>query len=344
MRVIEARNVHEALYGGMELIGEFGHKSESRVGDVLVMSTPVTTHYHRPEERVLFYPERDANPFFHFMEGLWMLGGRNDVAWLSQFSSNIAQFSDDGKTFHGAYGHRWKNHFVMEVPDPTIGNESGLVYKPFDQLEVVAEMLKTNPKERRALVSMWDPEADLGRQGKDIPCNLLALFSISVYGKLDMTVYNRSNDMIWGTYGANAVHFSMLQEVMSCWIGVPVGSYWQVSNNFHAYKDVFEKHTAVLNAPKQNPYEEGEVEPYCMVNSPIEDWFGELLMFLEEGPVMGFKDPFFRKVAAPLWNAWFAWKNKEDPQRVERALVLANQCQASDWRKAAVEWLQRRNK
>lgn len=346
MKVINARNVHEALFKGMMLINEHSNPSESRAGDVLVIDGPVTTEYRFPDERVLFYPERDANPFFHFMEGLWMLGGRNDVSWISQFSSNIAQFSDDGKTFHGAYGHRWRNHFVVEGSVTHIDGISGsnIIYTPFDQLRTVAEMLKQNPQERRCVVAMWDAESDLGRLGKDIPCNLLALFSISQTGDLNMTVYNRSNDMIWGTYGANAVHFSMLQEVMAAWVGVPVGKYWQVSNNYHVYNNVYQKHIEILNSDQTCAYENREVAPFKMVNIPIDTWFGELNMFLEEGPVMGFTDPFFRKVAAPLWDAWFAFKNKEDPQRIERALIAANRCAASDWRKAAVEWLQRRNK
>lgn len=344
MRVVKARNVHEALFNGMMLIDEHSESSESRAGDVLVIDGPVTTEYRFPDERVLFYPERDANPFFHFMEGLWMLGGRNDVAWISQFSSNIAQFSDSGTTFHGAYGYRWREHFVTELPPIEDIETEILTYEPFDQLRTVAEMLKANPQERRALVAMWDPEADLGRQGKDIPCNLLALFSISQTGDLNMTVYNRSNDMIWGTYGANAVHFSMLQEVMAAWIGVPLGKYWQVSNNYHVYKEVYKKHMGIINSNVDCPYKSQAVTPYPMVTSPIDQWFSQLQMFLQEGPVTGFTDPFFRKVAIPLWNAWFAFKNKEDPQRVERAIILANGCIAKDWRKAAVEWLQRRNK
>ena len=32
-----------------------------------------------PTKELLFDPDRDANPFFHFMEGLWMLAGFNDL-------------------------------------------------------------------------------------------------------------------------------------------------------------------------------------------------------------------------------------------------------------------------
>jgi len=338
MYVVQGRNVQTILVAGAIMITEFAKKRESRFGDVLLMDGPVTTNYMSPNERVVFWEERDANPFFHFMEGLWMIAGREDVAWLSQFSSNIGQFSDDGVTFHGAYGFRWLNHFSKEV-------EGG--YTNFDQLETVVEMLKSNPNERRCVVGMWDPEVDLGRQGKDIPCNTQIMFSINFDGALDMTVCNRSNDMVWGAYGANAVHFSMLQEVMAARIGVSIGRYWQISNNFHAYTKTFgqvEPLIQFIDQPSDtiDPYASGEVDPFPMVNTEWDDWNSELLMFMEEGPVMGYKDVFFRKVANPMYSAWFAYKDKDDPDRFEKAFNFANSIAASDWRKACVEWLQRR--
>jgi len=54
---------------------------------------------------------------------------------------------------------------------------------------------------------------------------------------LNMTVFNRSNDMVYGALGANVVHFSVLQEYMAACIGVEVGTYYQVSSNMHVYLD-----------------------------------------------------------------------------------------------------------
>jgi hypothetical protein len=50
---------------------------------------------------------RDANPFFHVMETLWMLAGRNDLPWLVRFNKRFASYSDDGgNTQPGAYGYQ----------------------------------------------------------------------------------------------------------------------------------------------------------------------------------------------------------------------------------------------
>ena len=325
MYVINSRNVHEALLKGMLFIDEEGATRPSRNGDVKVIDGPVTTFYARPSERVVFWAERDANPFFHFMEGLWMLAGRNDVKWISQFNSTFAQFSDDNKTFHGAYGHRWRKHFAL------------------DQLQAIATILKNNPDDRRAVLQMWDTNCDLGLEGKDFPCNLSILFRVSIYGSLDMTVYNRSNDMIWGAYGANAVHMSMLQEVMASWIGIPVGRYWQVANNFHAYMNVWDKYAPIMDAKSYDPYDFGGVTPYPMVNGKIETWFEDLEMFMTEGPIVGFRDKFFRKVATPIWVAWKAYKSS-DPDKFQMAFDAISNCEATDWRRACEEWLERRVK
>ncbi|QDP61584.1 MAG: putative thymidylate synthase [Prokaryotic dsDNA virus sp.] len=349
MKFIEVPNVGEALAYMGATLQEWGIPRDSRNGEVFVADGPVTTMYHYPTQRVIFDPARDANPFFHFMEGLWMIAGRNDVAWPVQFNSTFGQFSDDGETFHGAYGYRWINHFSEQI-DVIEPNEEideiklqGKVWAPMNQLAHVVEMLKANPDERRALVTMWSPEDDLGYKGKDVPCNLSILFSISVHGKLDMTVTNRSNDMIWGAYGANAVHMSMLQEYMAAWIGVPVGRYWQVSNNFHVYTKTMDKVTPTLEY--QDPYL-SEVKPFPMVNTDIESWGMDLSLFMEVGPVPNFQDKFFRKVASPMWETWFTWKDasggRTKSQRALAALDVAKNIAASDWRKACTEWLERR--
>ena len=339
MKVISARNVNDALLLGLQALKAEGINRDSRNGPVTVFPGPVTTQYAHPEERVIFFPERDANPYFHFMESLWMLAGRRDVAWVSQFSGNIASYTDDGVNFHGAYGYRWRAHFEATIHRGDSGFEIGCI----DQLETIAALLKQNPDDRRVVLQMWDTSADLGMNGKDFPCNLIATFRINPYGKLDMTVFNRSNDMIWGAYGANAVHFSVLQEVMAAWVDVPMGQYWQISTNFHAYHNTLEKHGNVThNAPGFDPYALGEVRPIPIVNGPIDIWMQDLDMFMTQGAVIGFRDKFFKKTVVPMWQSWFTWKEKDDALRYDKARKLALQIAAPDWSRACVEWLDRR--
>ena len=340
MKVITARNVSNALILGLSSLNETGVQRSSRNGPVRRFTGPVTTEYSRPDERVLFFPARDANPYFHFMESLWMMAGRNDVEWVSQFNSGMVNYSDDGVKFHGAYGHRWRCAETLQLEQ-----EGGFTVELFDQLETIANLLIANPDDRRIVLQMWNADMDLGKEGKDFPCNLMATFSVNPYGNLDMTVFNRSNDMIWGAYGANAVHFSVLQEIMAAWIGVPLGSYYQVSTNFHCYENTLDKHSELLDeCPGFDPYSLDEVTSIPIVNGPIEDWFNDLEMFMSVGSPIGFKDKFFKKTAVPMLLSWQAWKDREDPMFMTKALQHAKSIEAPDWRRACVEWLERRLK
>jgi len=330
MYVFNVRNVSDALPIVLHKLSEVGVERDSQNGYVTKFSGPVTTKYNRPQERVMFHPERDCNPFFHLFESLWMLAGRNDVAWLEQFNSNISNYSDDKVTFHGAYGHRWIKHFH------------------FDQLKKIIEALSINTDDHRCVLQMWDAKVDLCKQGKDFPCSLMAVFSVNDNSQLDMTVYNRSNDIVWGAYGANAVHFSMLQEYVAAALGLPMGKYWQVSNNLHAYKDTLEKVKGLESMGEElsglsvskNPYD--TVKPYPMVSTSIKSWNFDLEVFMAKGPVCGLNDPFFKQVVTPLWWAWKAFKQKDDPRRFTNALNNAKNCRAEDWKLACCEWLQRR--
>lgn len=328
--IIEARNVHQALPLGLEYLLINGKEQDSRAGKVIVAPTPVMTILHKPTERVLFWPERDANPFFHLMEALWTLAGRNDIAWLEKYNPRIKDFSDDGKTWHDAYGHRWVNHFTSDVY-PGADEQN--------QLQVIIENLRKNPNDRRCVLTMWDPEVDLGFKGKAFPCNTHAYFSLHT-GKLDLTVCCRSNDIIWGLFGSNSVVFSMLLEYMATAIGVPIGTEYHLSNNFHAYENVFrpliEKKLGCIDT--YDPYI--DIQPFPLISTSIQVWNEELENFMKgETNSVQYLDPFFQHVALPMQNAHKAYKAK----CYDDAIAIINlECKATDWALACREWLERR--
>lgn len=346
MRVVEATNVNMALTGGLTMLLMHGVQENSRNGPVLVAPWPVVTQYYCPMERVLFSPLRDANPFFHLMEALWMMAGKSDVNWPSYFNSSIYKFSDDGDDFHGAYGRRWRSWFG------------------YDQLLDIAHELRTKPESRRCVLTMWDAgmrhETKLPYReheasdlhiamsgGKDVPCNTHIYFMI-VAGKLNITVCCRSNDAIWGAYGANAVHFSILQEVMAAMVGVPVGVYYQLSNNFHAYTEVFStsKMWELVRDGIANDHYAGSLVGNDRAVIPIvnpmaswQSWFENLEQFLQFPYSLGdYSHPFFNTVAVPMYHSWADRK-----QKVNDGWDWATKIQAGDWQIACTEWIARRN-
>lgn len=333
MKVLEARNAHNALPEALRALSLYGEERPSRNGPVIQFNEPLTTFYRQPRERVIFHARRDANPFFHFFESLWMLAGRRDVDFVARFNAKMRDYSDDGTTFNAAYGYRWRNHFGV------------------DQLRTVTERLRDKPECRRQVIGIWDPRQDLGLDSKDLPCNTQAMVQRAGDGSLDLFATNRSNDLIWGTYGANVVQFSMLHEYLAARVGCEVGRYWQVSMNSHVYLELYNGRELIneLAAPDRpgatvpSPYEQGTVEPFPLVSIRPNIWDRELSLFVDGQLVTSYTDPFFLNVAVPMQNAWkeFKW-SRNGAARCARARAALAEVAATDWRLAADEWLARR--
>ena len=335
-------NVNEALPLGMEYVRAFGVPVSSRGLETLEVPGPVMTVYRNPTRRVLFDEVRDANPFFHLIEALWIIAGDNHAALPSMFLGRIKDFSDDGETFHGAYGHRLRASFG------------------FDQLTRVVMLLRDKPDTRQAVLSIWDPRLDLGAVTKDTPCNDLIMLRIQ-RGKLNMTVCCRSNDAVLGAYGANVVQFSMLLEWLAAMVGVDVGTYIQMSNSFHVYADnPFWLEYLKGNHDSghvYNPYMDAQVTPYLLAVNPAEanqvaidafrmvhrantgvHLFGKEA-HVDKGPhELGYQSNFFIAVVVPMVAAYEAYKAKD----FDRAMELLGFCEAADWRVACIAWVLRR--
>jgi len=237
MIVINTESAHQALPMGIHLLNRDGIPVITRNGPVMAAPCPVTTVYNNPLDKCVMWPERDVNIAFLIYESLWMLGGRNDVEPLQRYVHDFDRYSDDKKTLHGAYGYRWRHWFKI------------------DQLELIIEQLQKDPTDRRNVLQMWDASQDLGHQGLDVPCNDIATFQIDSKGKLNMVVFCRSNDIIWGTYFANAFHFGILLEYMATKIGCQMGTYSQVSVNYHAYLTTLQP---LLHLGEMCPFDEQE--------------------------------------------------------------------------------------
>lgn len=323
---LTVRNVNEAFSEIFWKLKAYNLQPEqTRNGPALVFPEPVITTYTQPAERVLFEEGRDANPIFHLMESIWMLAGRKDVAFLQQFNSKIGQYSDDGESFNAAYGHRWRKHFGH------------------DQLEEVIELLRRDPASRQAVIQIWDHE-DLNKPTRDKACNTQVLFDTRG-DRLNMTVFNRSNDIWWGAYGANAVHFSVLQEFVSVAVNVRMGVYRQISNNFHLYTELYNAKSNLMLPPDPDVYDHysnGAVRPLPMFGD------GDYKAFLLDcerfcdSPFeqnLKYKHGFFMHVLHPMAMVSHVRKNK-----LGDGVEYARKIRAEDWRRAVLDWIARREK
>jgi hypothetical protein len=68
-------------------------------------------------------------------------------------------------------------------------------------------------------------------------------------------------------------------------------------------------------------------------------------MFMAEGDqgAIGYRDPFFRRVAVPMLRAYKAFQGKTDPNRFKKAIdIISGGMALCDWKIACTEWLCRR--
>lgn len=339
MKTINALNVNDALKQGLKLLGREGVEVPSRAGSTLEIPDPVCTIYSNPEQRVLIDSNRDANPFFHLMEAMWILAGRSDVGFLTEFNKRMAEYSDNGVHFNAPYGYRLREYFVDEEACD------------LDQLDTVVEILKNDPMSRQAVCQIWDT-ADLDKVTKDKACNMSLVFRVRK-GALDLTVYNRSNDMLWGAYGANAVQFSMILEYVAAKVGIRMGRYYQVSNSYHVYLegpggDLYNK--MINSAYPKNPYYEMAKGDLVLMYHEEMDLIDEDLKTLfnvydsygvyECSMLSCWKSSYFKRLIGPMLHIHQLYKREGAISALENIDII----KAVDWKSGAALWLSKRIK
>lgn len=353
MEIIYSRNVNDAYKKGLRRLLSNGVEEESRAGPVIVMPMPVVNVYVNPRERVLFDAAREANPFFHIVEAVWMIAGRRDATLLDRFVSDFSsRFAETTGDAHGAYGYRWRRHFGKFVTEEY---ETGLGMSEWQELDQIAEagrLLRENPESRQVVMAMWDPAADLGAKKRDIPCNDIVMFraiknrgqDLKATYRLDMSIMARSHDAVWGAYGANFVHMTVMHEVVAALANMEIGIYRHFSNNFHVYKSILPKLGDFPEGIKtEDPYTSWTIpQRICHDRSDAETFIVESEQLCDE--LAGGKEfsepenPWLRDTVIPMLRAHGAYKVKA----YDHALHFVDDVASLDWRTAGRAWLQRR--
>jgi thymidylate synthase len=135
---------------------------------------------------VLTIPSRRLSYRFMAAEAYWILSGDDSVEGIAPWNSKIASYSDDGKTFFGAYGP-----------------------KIVSQLKYVVEKLQTDQDTRQAGMTIWRESPP---DTKDVPCTVAIFANIRNY-KLNLHVFMRSSD-VWLGLPYDVFNFSMLGHLI----------------------------------------------------------------------------------------------------------------------------------
>lgn len=243
MRTFEFESLEQAYPVLLKALLEEGKEVSPR-GMLTKEISPASFTILNPRKRVIPHPVRKLNFGFMVGELLWILQGKNDLS-ITHYNKQWANFSDDGETLNGAYGQRifrWDGCF--DFLDESYNDEQGNPHPSFElqqitinQFEKAYEQLKADPDSRQATIVLFNPVQDY-RETKDKPCTNLIRFTIRD-GKLNMTVFMRSNDIWFGT-PYDIFNFTMMQEIMAGKLGVEVGKYEHIADSLHIYEQHFE--------------------------------------------------------------------------------------------------------
>lgn len=124
------------------------------------------------------------------------------------------------------YGFQWK-HYGAEYKDMfTDYSNEGI-----DQLKNVIHTIKTNPNDRRIIMTAWNP-ADLPKMALP-PCHCLAQFYVA-NNELSCQLYQRSADMGLGV-PFNIASYSLLTYMIAHVTGLKPGEFIHTIGDAHVY-------------------------------------------------------------------------------------------------------------
>lgn len=300
------RNAAEAFVGKLAEIGENGTIVNVRGSLTREICHQFLTLEH-PLERCIVVPGRRNNVFAAIAETVWVLAGRNDLAFLSHYLPRAANFSDDaGVTWRAGYGPRlrsWRGSL--------------------DQLAQVVRLLGESESTRRAVISLFDPSDDF-QDSNDVPCTNWLHFTVR-NGAVDLSVAVRSNDLVWGFSGINTFEWSVLQEMVAYWLGRTVGVASYFISSLHVYERHFDRANEILKGRSDEVYEQSPTIRFATafddLSSCLAEWF-RLEEAIRNGSatmpsVLAFRDPLLRDFLAMLAAFWaFQSGNYAEAQRL----------------------------
>lgn len=214
--------IHDVLANG-ELVAPRGKLTKELPQRTMVVDM------RRP---VLLVPERSLSYRFMAAEAYWILSADDTVAGIAPYNSRIAEFSDDGERFFGAYGPK-----IMA------------------QLDYVVDKLKADPDTRQAGLTIWRENPP---PTKDVPCTVAVFFSLRGMA-LNAHVFMRSSD-IWLGVPYDVFNFSMLSHLVC-----------GLLNNERASDNVYAPGKLYLTAASSHLYELNWADAKLCLNTSVPD-------------------------------------------------------------------------
>jgi thymidylate synthase len=154
------------------------------------------------------------------------------------------------------YGVQWRKwqHLKLKSSEDNLSHENGgmtyfgakVLVEELDQVKELVNKLKTNPTDRRIILTAWNP-GELSEMALP-PCHMFAQFYLSNDRKLSCQMYQRSVDSFLGL-PFNIASYALLTHMIAHVIGASVGELHMVLGDTHIYKDHVEQVREQLSRP-----------------------------------------------------------------------------------------------
>lgn len=186
-----------------------------------------------------------------FMKGilhelLWFIHGSTDAKLLSEKGVKIWEGNGSREYLDSlgltnrregdlgpVYGFQWR-HFGAKYKD-CVSDYSGQGY---DQLANIIHTLKTNPYDRRIIMSAWNPPAfkEMALPPCHVFCQFYVSFPKSAKPRLSCQMYQRSCDMGLGV-PFNIASYALLTYMIAMVVDMEPGEFIHVMGDAHVYSN-----------------------------------------------------------------------------------------------------------
>jgi thymidylate synthase len=194
-------------------------------------------------------------------ELLWFLSGSNR---LEDLDESVHRWWEPFSYSDGDYG---RSYGIQLRKAPRI-DEYGLPIE-YDALTNLIKQIKANPQSRRLCGSTWD-SYDMGYAS--LPCCHGSMIQFGVRGEyLDLTTFNRSQDLILGT-SHNLILYGLLLHIICSLTNYKPGIYVHQFGHAHIYNNHIEeaKRLIELDSPPLPLLAIGEI--YSIDSLSIDDF------------------------------------------------------------------------
>lgn len=155
-------------------------------------------------------------------ELIWLLSGNTNIKYLTDNNVKIwNEWADENGDLGPVYGAQWRNF-----------NDAGI-----DQIADVINRIKTNPNDRRMIVSAWNP-CQIDQMALP-PCHCFFQFYVA-NEKLSCMLYQRSCDMFLGV-PFNIASYALLTMMIAQVTGLQPGEFVHTLGDAHIYHNHFEQ-------------------------------------------------------------------------------------------------------